>query len=97
MTARDNENVSPGRYNNNRPGQSRPPVPGPGRGRARRTGTVRIAGHETRVMTPEQYDNATEALAVLIGQWLQHHPDPCPACAAHADERDGDGQLTTAA
>jgi hypothetical protein len=47
-------------------------------------------------MTAEQYDNATEALAVLIGQWLQHHPSPCPACAAHA-ERDGDGQLTTAA
>ena len=48
-------------------------------------------------MTPEQYDNAVEALAVLIGQWLQHPPEPCPACAAHADERDGDGQLTTAA
>ena len=65
-------------------------VPGPGRGRTKRTGTgtVRIAGDETRVMTPEQYDNAIEALAVLIGQWLGHHPDPCPQCAAHA-ERDG--------
>src|SRR6185437_7892477 len=97
MTARNNDNVSPGRYNNNRPAKSRPSVPGLGRGPSRRagTGTVRIAGYETRVMTAEQYDNATEALAVLIGQWLQHHPSPCPACAAHA-ERDGDGQLAAA-
>ena len=72
------------------------PSHGPGRGRARRTGTVRIAGYETRIMTPEQYDNAVEALAVLIGQWLEHHPDPCPDCASHADERDGDGQLAAA-
>jgi hypothetical protein len=31
-------------------------------------------------MTAEQYDNAIEALAVLIGRWLQDHPDPCPDC-----------------
>lgn len=96
MTARNNDNVSPGRYNNNRPAKDRPPVPGPGRGPTRRTGTVRIAGYETRTMTPEQYDNAVEALAVLIGQWLSNHPDPCPDCAAHAEARDGDGQLTAA-
>jgi len=49
--------------------------------------TVRIAGHETRVMTAEQYDNAIEALAVLIGRWLQDHPDPCPDCM-NDDEAD---------
>ena len=73
-----------------------PPGPGPGRGRTRRTGTVRIAGYETRVMTPEQYDNAIEALAVLIGQWLDTHPDPCAACASHADDPDSGGQLLAA-
>ena len=80
MTARNNDNVSPGRYNNNRPGQSRPP--GPGRGRTRRSGTVRIAGHETRTMTPQQYDNAVEAMAVLVRRWLDYHPDPCHDCTA---------------
>ncbi len=94
MTARNKDNVSPGRYNNNRPGQSRPP--GPGRGRTRRTGTVQIAGYETRVMTPEQYDNAIEALAVPIGQWLDTHADPCAACASHADDPDSGGQLLAA-
>jgi len=47
-------------------------------------------------MTPEQYDNAVEALAVLIGQWLDTHPNSCPDCASHAGAPDGDGQLTAA-
>jgi hypothetical protein len=36
-------------------------------------------------MTPQQYDNAVEALAVLIGRWLEHHPDPCPECTAYSE------------
>jgi len=80
MNARNNDNDRPGRYNSNRPGQSRPPPPG--RGRAARSGTIRIAGHETRIMTPQEHDNAVEALAVLVRRWLEYHPDPCPACTA---------------
>ena len=80
MTARNNDNVGPGRYNNNKPAKDRPPGPGPGR--TKRAGTVRIAGHETRIMTPEQYDNAVEALAVLVRRWLDYHPNPCPDCTS---------------
>jgi hypothetical protein len=47
-------------------------------------------------MTPQQHDNAVEALAVLIGQWLAAHPDPCPQCPSHAGEPDGDGQPAAA-
>ena len=83
MAARNNDNVRPGKYNNNKPGQSRPPGPRPGR--TATAGRVRIAGHETRVMTPHQYDNAVEALAVLIGRWLEHHPDPCPDCTTDGE------------
>jgi len=38
-------------------------------------------------MTPEQYDNAVEALGVLIGRWLEHHPDPCPHCSGDSEPR----------
>ena len=98
MNARNSQNVGPGRYNNNKPVKDRPPGPGPGR--TRRSGTVRIAGYETRTMSPGEYDNAVEALAVLIGRWLDDHPDPCPDCNAHstdgphpdADRPDADGR-----
>ena len=91
MTARNNDNVGPGRYNNNKPAKDGPP----GRGRTRRTGTVRIAGHETRTMTPEQYDNAVEALAVLVRRWLDYHPSPCPDCTAD-DQPDSGSQVIAA-
>jgi hypothetical protein len=97
MTARNKDTVGPGRYNNNKSAKDRPP--GPSRGRTRRSGTVRIAGHETRIMTPGEYDNAVEALAVLIGRWLDDHPDPCPVCAlqgADGRDSDADGHLAAA-
>lgn len=83
MTARKHDNSRPGRYNNNRPGNSRPP----GRGRATRTGTVPIAGHETRIMTPEQHDNAVEALAALLRRWAEDHHGPCPHCTPDPGEQ----------
>ena len=44
-------------------------------------------------MPPAHYDTAIEALAVLIGRWLENHPDPCPDCA---DDLDSHGQLLAA-
>jgi len=47
-------------------------------------------------MTPQQYDNAVEALAVLVRRWLDYHPDPCPDCTADTDEPGSNSQLLAA-
>jgi len=64
-------NVTPGRYNDNKPGTAG------SKGKLRRE--IVIEREETVVMTAAPFDNAVEALAVLI---LRHHdtnrPDPGP-------------------
>lgn len=70
MADQSTSNVTPGRYNDNRPGAA---------GSKGKLGSeIVIVREETVTMTPEQFDNAVEALAVLI---LRHHetrPDSGP-------------------
>jgi hypothetical protein len=71
MASEKTLNVTPGRYNDNKPGTT---------GSKGKLGKeIVIVREETVVMTAAQFDNAVEALAVLI---LRHHettrPDPQP-------------------
>jgi hypothetical protein len=88
MTRKSRDNTGPTRYNGDKPARSRPPTYGTSRTtRTTRTGTTRIAGTETVTMTADQYENAIEALAVLITRW--HH-------SQHDDDPDRDGQPVAA-
>jgi hypothetical protein len=70
MTQKKAENNSSVRYNSNRPGSHGPPS---------RIRPFRVTRIETVTMTPAEYDNAVEALAVLITAHWQHCPaDPQP-------------------
>lgn len=67
MTVQEMLNVTPGRYNKNEPGPA---------GKRRKPGSeIVIVREETVVMTAAQFDNAAEALAVLI---LRHHDTTRP-------------------
>lgn len=39
---------------------------------------IRVARIETVTMTTAEYENAVEALAVLINRWWQQHPEHHP-------------------
>ena len=66
MASQETLNVTPGRYNQNETGKAG------SKGKLGRE--IVIVREETVVMTAAQFDNAVEALAVLI---LRHH-DPTP-------------------
>jgi hypothetical protein len=73
MASQETLNVTPGRYDKGEPRAA---------GNKRKRGTeIVIVREETVVMTAAQFDNAVEALAVLI---LRHHdtrPQPGPGRA----------------
>jgi hypothetical protein len=67
VAERNNENVSAPNYNRNKPGPA---------GKTQQI-PVRIVREETVIMTPEQLDNAVEALAVLLTRhWDTVRADP---------------------
>ncbi len=75
MAARNRDNRGPGRYNGDKPAKNGPPAYR--KTRRTRTSLVRVAGTGTAVMTPAEHEDAIEALAVLIGRYLNRdHPPP---------------------
>jgi hypothetical protein len=80
----DDTNPNTG-YDETAPPDSEPPNPGGTRKRPPNSRTahrpkpaiteIRIARIETVTMTAAEYDNAVEALAVLINRWWHQHPD----------------------
>jgi hypothetical protein len=77
MASEETLNVTPGDYNENKPG------PAGNRGKPGRE--IVIAREETVVMTAAQFDNAVEALAVLI---LRHHDTTRPGPETGRDHLD---------
>ncbi len=66
MTQVNSKNVRPARYNSGKPQLTRPPAE-----RAAKRNTVQpvvIARTETVFMTDQEFDNAVEALAVLLSR-----------------------------